>query len=115
MQIASAITEALIVRMEAVKIANRIQRIQHETRNGPTLDSIICFQNNLGIQLMRIRNVSSRSLRFARSMVIAAVLLKRIINFQRIIPDETVWTRCQGMRTPKKSFHIMDGCATTSQ
>jgi hypothetical protein len=28
--------------MVAGKIANRIQRIQHETRNGPTSDSIIC-------------------------------------------------------------------------
>ena len=48
-------------------------------------------------------------------MVIAAVHLKRVINFQRVIPDETVWTRCEGMRTPKKSFHIMGRCATTSQ
>jgi hypothetical protein len=39
---ASAIAEALIVRMVAGKIANRIQRIQHQTRNGRTSDSIIC-------------------------------------------------------------------------
>jgi hypothetical protein len=30
---------------------------------------------------MRIRNVSGRSVRLARSMVIAAVFLERIINF----------------------------------
>jgi hypothetical protein len=81
--------------------------VQHQTRSF--------VPNNLGIQLMRIRNVSSRSVRLARSMVIAAVLLKRVINFQRVIPDETVWTPCEGMCAPKKSFHIMDGCAATSQ
>ncbi len=48
-------------------------------------------------------------------MVIAAVLLKRVVNFQRVIPDETVLALCEGMYAPKKSFYIMDSCAATSQ
>ena len=48
-------------------------------------------------------------------MVIAAVLLKRVINFQRVIPDETVLAGCTTLCAPKKSFHIMDSCAATSQ
>ena len=60
-------------------------------------------------------NERRTSMMIRQSMTAAAMLLEWVVNLYRIIPHESVRTRCKTMRTTKNSFYIMHICAEKSK